>query len=166
MQVRKYSLTTFTTILRTIPLAFIANLFMIVPAWALQTHSEPEGIYVHQMAHLLFMAALAYLSWDIRRTSFSGRGWGYMQLFCLSMFLWNVLAFTGHGIEYFLGPENFLQGGYWHNRLLGPMTMNKQIYYLAKLDHLVCVPALFFLFLSLRTFYRDSLKHDTREGSR
>ena len=41
-------------------------------AWALQSHGAPEGIYVHQMAHVLFMGALAYLYWHTRRSQDGG----------------------------------------------------------------------------------------------
>ena len=142
------------------------NLFITVPAWALQSHGAPEGLYVHQMAHILYMCALAYLYWNIKRTSFSGRGWRFLQLFCLLMFLWNIIAFTGHSVGLVLGQSDFFKDdGYWHTRLLGPITAVKLIYYLTKMDHLVCVPALFFLFLSLRIFYHDSLKQDRNEES-
>lgn len=151
-------------ITKTIFFALLANLFVTAPAWALQTHAQPEGICVHQMAHILFICALAYLYWDIRRTSFSGRGWKFMQLFCILMLCWNIIAFTGHALEYdFDVSEFYHEAGYWHARLLGPITGVKLVYYLAKLDHFVCVPALFFLYLSLRMFYRDSIAEESRE---
>lgn len=87
-----------------------------------------------------------------------------MQLFCVLMILWNILAFTGHVVTADLDQNDLISyGGYWDTRLLGPVTGAKLTYYLAKMDHLVCVPALFFLFLSMRMFYRDSLKQDSRE---
>jgi len=151
-------------ILRTFSLAFLVNLFITVPAWALQSHGAPEGLYVHQMAHVLYMCALAYLYWDIRRTSFSGRGWRFLQLFCVLIFLWNIIALTGHAVGLTLEKSDFYTDeGYWHSLLLGPITAVKLIYYLAKMDHLVCVPALFFLFLSLRIFYHES-KEESKQG--
>ena len=148
-----------TSLLGTLTLVFCAS-----PVWALQTHVHPEGIYVHQMAHILFVCALAYLYWDIRRTSFSGRGWVLMRIFCVLMIAWNIVAFTGHIVTSELpGSEIAAGNGYWDSRLLGPITGLKLTYYLVKMDHLVCVPALFFLFLSTRRIYLDSLHQDEGE---
>ncbi len=133
-------------------------------SWALQTHDAPEGLFVHQMAHVLFMAALAYLAWDIHRNAFTGRGWFYLQLFCLFMFIWNGLAFAGHAIAHHLiRADFFTETSYFFTRMSGPFTPAKLFYYVAKLDHLVSVPALLFLFLALRTFYH-SIDVDESKG--
>jgi len=125
-------------------------------SWALQVHDAPEGLYVHQMAHILFMASLAYLSWDIHRNAFRSRGWTYLQLFCLFMFFWNGLAFAGHGTASHLSPSDFFtESTYLHTRLTGPFSFIKFTDYLVKFDHLLSVPALFFLFMALRTFYHS-----------
>ena len=125
-------------------------------ALALQVHGEPEGLYVHQMAHLFYVLALGYFFWDIRRSSFTNQGWRYLQWFCVLMTLWNVLAFAGHTAGVFLDPRSLHQTDcYLQTQLVGPLTMNKFLYFIAKLDHLLCVPALFFLFLGTRSFYRS-----------
>ncbi len=135
-------------------------------ALALQVHAEPEGVYVHQMAHLHYIFALGYFYWDIRRTSFTGRGWRYLQLFCLLMICWNVIAFTGHLAGLNLDPQALEQTDcYLQTRLLSPFTINKYLYFLTKLDHLIYVPALFFLFLGLRSFYRSVAKTTGEAGT-
>lgn len=134
-------------------------------AQALQVHGEPEGVYVHQMAHLHYIFALGYFFWDIRRTSFTGRGWRYLQLFCILMACWNALAFVGHIAGLYLDPRALLQtNGYLQTLLLSPMTLNKYLYFITKLDHLIYVPALFFLFLGLRSFYLSVVKTTSEEG--
>ena len=133
-------------------------------ALALQVHGEPEGVYVHQMAHLHYIFALGYFFWDIRRTSFTGRGWRYLQLFCVLMTCWNIIAFLGHLAEAYLDPQSLLQTDcYLQVRLLSPFTLNKYLYFITKLDHLIYVPALFFLFVGLRSFYLSAAK-TTSEG--
>jgi len=151
----------------TVSLLFTAGTLLVAPspAWALQAHSPPEGLYVHQMAHILYMAALIYLFWDIRRSSFHGRGWDYLQLFCLLMFLWNLIAFTGHFTHISMAPTDFHGGdNYFQTKLAGPLTPVKLTYYLTKLDHVVSVPSLFFLYLALRSFYRSTI-HNREEQS-
>ena len=133
-------------------------------ALALQVHGEPEGLYVHQMAHLHYIFALGYFFWDIRRASFTGRGWRYLQIFCVLMACWNLLAFIGHLAGVYLDPGALLQTDcYLQTRLLEPFTLNKLVYFTTKLDHLIYVPALFFLYLGLRSFYHSVAK---RSGER
>lgn len=128
-------------------------------AWALQSHVAPEGIYVHQMAHLLFMASLAYLYWHTRRTQErESRGWKYLQVFCFLMASWNILAFTGHGAFEHLISADFIDKNTWNEQLAAPITFVKALYYVTKMDHFLMVPALFALVLSLRTFYLEARK--------
>ena len=141
-------------------------LWLIVPgdAQALQVHGPPEGLYVHQMAHLHYIFALGYFFWDIRRSSFTGRGWRYLQMFCILMTCWNLLAFIGHLAGAYLAPESLQQTDcYLQTRLLGPLTLHKVLYFVTKLDHLIYVPALFFLFLGLRSFYHSVAKSTSGE---
>ncbi len=146
-------------------LPFVALIYCLVfpqQGMALQTHSQPEGIYVHQMAHIFFMAALGYLYWDTRRSAFSGRGWTYLRVFCVLTILWNILALIGHTATQNLHPEDFTHvDGYLFSKVNMPLTFIKIVYYTAKLDHLLTVPAMFFLYMSVRSFYQHSLKEDS-----
>ncbi|WP_448873835.1 hypothetical protein [Desulfobulbus propionicus] len=144
----------------------IPLLCLILPsdAQALQVHGEPEGMYVHQMAHLHYVFALGYFYWDIRRSSFTGRGWRYLQIFCILMTLWNLLAFVGHIAGAYLDPASLQRtDSYLQTRLTDPLTLNKALYFVTKLDHLIYVPALFFLFLGLRSFYHSVAKSTSGE---
>lgn len=132
-------------------------------AWALQSHGSPEGLYVHQMSHVLFVAALIYLFWDIRRSSFHGKGWSYLKLFCIVMLLWNLVAFSGHFTHLPMETSDFLTNdNYFQTYILKPLTPLKWIYFLTRLDHLFSVPALFFLYLALRAFYNTTIQ-DNKE---
>lgn len=134
----------------------IAGAVLPSHALALQVHGEPEGLYVHQMAHLFYVLALGYFFWDIRRSGFAGQGWRYLQFFCVLMTVWNILAFMGHASGVFLDPQSLSRTDcYLQTHLIGPLTINKFLYFVAKLDHLICVPALLFLFLGIRSFYHS-----------
>ncbi|WP_136798362.1 MULTISPECIES: hypothetical protein [Desulfosediminicola] len=127
-------------------------------AWALQSHGPPEGIYVHQMAHTLFMAALAYLYWHTRRTQeLTSKGWKAFQLFCILLFCWNVVAVTGHEALEYLTSQDFIDKNSWSQQLAFPLSFIKILYYLTKMDHFLVVPALFALVISLRTLYKQAL---------
>jgi hypothetical protein len=127
-------------------------------AWALQSHGPPEGIYVHQMAHILFSGALGYLYWHTRKTPItSSKGWKYLQFFCCFLILWNILAFIGHEVFKQLEPSDFIDKDSWREQLAGPVTLVKATYYITKMDHFLNVPALLALVISLRTFYLEVL---------
>ncbi|MFV0439284.1 MAG: hypothetical protein ACK5PS_18035 [Desulfopila sp.] len=126
-------------------------------AMALQTHAAPEGIYVHQMAHVLFTTALVYLFWHTRRTqAASSKGWHYFQLFCIFLIAWNILAFTGHWSYERLQEADFGMRGSLESQLLSPLTFAKIIYYISKMDHFLIVPALAALVAGLRQFYLEA----------
>ncbi len=82
------------------------------------------------------------------------------------MLAWNVLAFAGHTADLAIDTAHVAAAdGYLKSRLLGPVTWNKILFYLAKLDHLLCVPALFFFCIGMRSFYRSVQSVGTKEGS-
>lgn len=137
--------------------ALLLTFFGAGDAQALQTHGAPEGRYVHQMAHILFMTALIYLYWHTRKTQeTSSRGWKYFQLFCLFLIGWNILAFTGHEIFHHLRDSDFILKDTWQARLAAPISFTKMLYYITKMDHFLIVPALLALVMSLRSFYLET----------
>lgn len=139
-------------------ITIITFLLLSLPeiSWAFQPHGAPEGLYVHQMSHVVFLCGLAYLYWHTRRTTaLVSRGWHYLRCYCVLLILWNLLAFIGHAVATVLTPEDFLNSGSWDALILSPLTLEKIVFYITKMDHLLCVPAAFFLLISLRTFYLD-----------
>jgi len=128
-------------------------------AWAIQSHgSSTEGLVVHQFAHLHYIIALGILLWDLSRPNFAARPRLLLRYFCLLMILWNCLAITGHSAQVTLPESDIVtEDGYLSAFLLLPLSFNRWIYYVAALDHLLCVPALFCLFLTMRRLYLDSL---------
>mgnify|MGYP005838366003 CR=1 FL=1 len=127
-------------------------------AWAIQTHGDPEGLYAHQMGHLVFLAAMIYVSWQIWRRGLKASP-GFSRLFwaCILFGVWNFLTFLGHIAEERLASEaiNRQAGHLW--RTLDITDLNGLIYYLAKLDHLILVPAFWLLLTALRLFRKKQL---------
>ncbi len=142
---------------------FLLLILTVFPgnAWAVQSHGAPEGLYVHQLAHIFFIAAMCYLFWGIRQSTFKLRGWRYLQTFCVFMILWNLVAFTGHFLASSVHSSDFVcEGGYLTTRLIGPFTSTKIGYYFTKLDHLFSVPSLFFLYLAMKDLYKNSCEDE------
>jgi len=135
----------------------------VVPgnAWAVQTHGAPEGLYVHQLAHVFYAAAMCYLFLAIRQSAFKSRGWYFLQVFAVFMVLWNVVAFTGHSLTSLIDSSDFTrETGYLSTRLQGPFTSVKIWYYFTKLDHLFSVPSLFCLYLGMKGIYNSSCREE------
>jgi len=132
-------------------------------AWAVQSHGPPEGLYVHQLAHIFYAAALSYLGWDIQRSEFQSRGWRFIQIFCVLMVAWNVVAFVGHSVGDYVHSHGLtlINGSeYLHTRFEGSVNAINFLFYFTKLDHLVSVPAFIFLFMGMRTIYRNSSEEE------
>ncbi|OQX08338.1 MAG: hypothetical protein BWK76_23720 [Desulfobulbaceae bacterium A2] len=134
----------------------LALLLLPEHAWALQSHGPPEGFYVHQMAHVLYAVSLLYLARDVRRSALSGQGWRHLRTFCFLMTSWNIVALVGHFAERSLDASALATiNGYLSLHLVAPIDWLDMLFYLAKLDHLISVPAIFFLLLVLRAFHQQ-----------
>lgn len=142
------------------PLSLLLTFLLLLQAadaWALQPHGGGEGLFTHQMAHLFFMGTLIYLYLHTRRTpELVSRGWRYLRLFCVLLFFWNLMAFVGHETAVHLSLDEFIETGTWHEQLVFPLSVLKIIYFVAKMDHFLTVPALLALFFSLRSFYLEA----------
>jgi len=132
-----------------------AVLLLLPPsARAVQIHGAPEGLIVHEMAHFFFGAALVFLLFILyRRPIGTGPGWRYFKFSLLFFLVWNIDTVMVHWLSLRL-PEDAILGGsrLWHHRLSGPLDWERWLYYLGRFDHLLCVPAMLFLVLSLRAF--------------
>jgi hypothetical protein len=122
-------------------------------AWATQTHGGLEGLWVHQTAHLFFALSMGLLIfWLRKRRLTASRGWRYIQFAALFFIAWNMDTMASHWIQE--------QSGLIEVRNVAPLQIQiitaesrdwiSMVYYLTKLDHLLCVPALFFLYLGFR----------------
>ncbi len=136
--------------------ALLAMVLRPEHAWALQSHGPPEGFYVHQMAHILYACSLLYLARDVRRSALRGQGWRHLRTFCFLMTSWNLIALVGHFAEKSLNPSALSTiNGYLSLHLVAPIDWLDLLYFVAKLDHLISVPALLFLLLALRAFHQQ-----------
>ena len=130
-------------------------------AWAVQSHVAPEGLYVHQLAHVFYFFALCYLFWDIRRSELRSPGWGFLQVFCVLMIFWNAIALAGHTLACYVDESVFVQqSGYISITSQELFNSLNFWFYITKLDHLISVPAFGFLFFSMRIIYHDRIKKE------
>ena len=143
----------------------VVALLLVVPgqATATQVHVPSEGLYVHQIAHLFFAAAMALLLYWLRaRQLVKTRGWRLIQLATFFFILWNIDAFAVHILDDRSDLFTTIDEGTWHEAIqFNPKIEELAVlYYLGKMDHLVCAPAMILLYLGLRSLLRDA----KREG--
>jgi hypothetical protein len=123
------------------------------PASATQAHSDPEGLYVHQFAHVFFIISLAiFIYWLRYRDLVKETGWRYIQYAALFLILWNTDAMIAHLLDEQAKIIEVQRLGTWHIKITSTdnTVFTIVLYYLVKLDHLLCVPALFFFSTGIR----------------
>lgn len=123
------------------------------PVLATQTHKEPEGLYMHQIAHLFFIISMGSLEfWLRQRNLVQEPGWKFIQLAAILFIVWNLDAALVHLMDEHLDILGITKSDLWHiqiESLQGHYSL-PILYYLLKLDHLICVPAMFCLYRGLR----------------
>ena len=139
-------------ICRTLFFLIIAMVVSPGSVCATQIHGLSEGIYVHQLAHLVFMISMGFfIHWLRRRKLVKETGWRYIQYMAFFFILWNIDAFFLHLLDEQLGviQANLVDLTHIRIQAANGMRALEILYYLARLDYLFCVPALFFLNLGL-----------------
>ena len=138
-------------------LFFLASFAMMIfapnPALATQGHGGIEGVYAHQIAHLFFIISMGGLIYWLRECGLvREKGWQMIQLSAFFFILWNLDAFLVHLLDDQMNIIQVKRIGLWEIRLTDLYNNNtlKIFYYFAKLDHLLCVPAIVFLYLGLK----------------
>lgn len=136
------------------------------PALAVQVHGGMEGLMVHLMGHFLFLGAICFILFYLsRRPLGRGRGW---RLFCWSMILfllWNLDTMANHLILAALEEQDvMLKGFFLRHYISSPLTPLKWAYYLTSFDHLLCVPAVALLALSMREFVKEGVDREPQDG--
>jgi len=147
-------------LLATAPLVLLAP----PPAHALQTHAY-EGLYLHQIAHLFFLAAMLFFVVRIRRGRLGlMRPWQLMAAGAGLLALWNIWAFGGHFVE-LLVPENSLprEPGQVVPRL-ALVSWREVAYFIVKMDHLLAVPAIFCFYFGMRGIHRALAAGDNQSA--
>jgi hypothetical protein len=138
---------------------FLSVLFFPEQAMATQTHGGLEGIYAHQFAHLFFIVSMGILIFWLReRDLVREKGWRFIQYSAVFLILWNFDTFLVHLLDEQLEIINVSKID--AARILIESSRGGRLieafYYAAKLDHLFCVPAMWFLYSGLRCLLKET----------
>jgi hypothetical protein len=133
-------------------------------ASAFQSHPAPEGLYIHQLAHWFFIFAMAMLAYWLQVNGFTReKGWRLIQVSCILLILWNLVAFTGHWVEEMISDAAISGEPDWTQRIVVDSAWTG-LYYVLKLDHLVQVPAMLCLLLGIRSLYKKATEREQSGG--
>ncbi len=139
--------------------ASLLTLFMPEAALATQGHGGREGVYVHQLSHIFFCISMGILIYWLKSRNLTREpGWRCVGISALLFILWSADAFTVHLLDEQLGLIDTQRIGAWRLRIDAADGYGwlGSLYYLTKLDHLFCVPALVFLYLGLRRLLMEA----------
>jgi hypothetical protein len=145
MQKKKFNI---QLILKSLQAMVAAGLILIpLDAYATQLHASSEGIITHQMGHLFFLFSMVALIFTITGKSLDKqKGWRFIQYSAFFFILWNLDAIAAHFFDnqiYAVKIENLSLG---QIRVVSQSEFLAWVYYVLKLDHLLCVPAMLFLY--------------------
>ncbi len=131
---------------------FITLLATSSPAIATQPHGDPEGVVIHQFSHVFFIFSMGILIYWLRNRELDRQpGWREIKYSAFFLILWSAVAFVAHLLDEQLAwvitsrVDSFTM--LVETTRGGPVLA--WFYYIAKLDHLLCVPGLFFLYRGL-----------------
>lgn len=126
-------------------------LFSVSSAQATQSHGGIEGIVAHQAGHFFFMISMAVFAFWLRGAGLASReGWKEIYYAALFFILWNLDVFSVHLLDEQLGvvSRRVVSGLDYH--IQSESAFLSWVYFFAKHDHVLCVPALVFFYAGLK----------------
>ncbi len=139
-------------------LAFVGLIFLPIDAYATQLHASSEGIITHQVGHLFFLLSMVALIFTITGKELDRqKGWRLIQYSAFFFILWNLDAVAAHFFD------NQIHAVKIENISLGRIRVVTEngspflawLYYILKLDHLLCVPAMFFFYRGISSLVKE-----------
>lgn len=144
-------------------------LFPAAQALATQGHAGIEGVWVHQFAHLFFLFSMMLLIFWLRQAGLvKAPGWRYIQYAALFFILWNMDTMLVHFLDEQIQAVRVESLGSWRIRVSTASDRGwlATVYYLSKLDHLLCVPAMVCLLMGLRHMLKEVKPVESGRGVR
>ena len=155
----KTNLYTLSFILKIIPVLILTGWVLLpVEVYATQLHTSSEGIITHQTGHLFFLFSMVVLIFTITGKGLDKqRGWRLIQYSAFFFILWNLDVIAAHFFDnqiYAVKIENISLS---HIKIIArnDSSILAWVYYGLKLDHLLCVPAMLFLYKGLSSLVKE-----------
>jgi len=120
--------------------------------FATQFHASAEGIITHQMGHLFFLFSMVVLIFTVTDKGLNvQKGWRLIQYSAFLFVLWNLDAVTAHFFDNQIHAVKIETISIWKMKIItnDDSPFLAWFYYILKLDHLLCVPAMLLLYKGL-----------------
>ena len=128
----------------------VAGLILLpVCGYATQLHASSEGIITHQMGHFFFLFSMVALIFTITGKDLARqKGWRLIQYAAFFFILWNLDAMAAHFLDNQIDAVKTLPVSFACIKIIArnDSSLLAWFYYALKLDHLLCVPAMIFLY--------------------
>ncbi len=129
---------------------FVTGLLLYAePALAVQHHGGAEGLVSHQIGHILFTLGMVFLLFRVYQDRLRGAGWFEFKGFLWCIIFWNIMTFSGHWLYELTNSASFTIVNH-HPVAFTINNPQDALFYLTRLDHLLLLPALFFLLKALQ----------------
>lgn len=129
-----------------------ALILLPIDGHATQLHSSSEGIITHQMGHFFFLFSMVALIFTVTGKGLDKqRGWRLIQYSAFFFILWNLDAIAAHFFDNQIHAVKIENISLMKIKIITNTnsSMLAWVYYVLKLDHLLCVPAMLFLYRGL-----------------
>ena len=139
----------------------------VAPAGATQQHGAPEGLYVHQLGHIFFALTMGFLIYWLHKWRLAVLpGWRHIRYAAYFFIAWNLDAMGVHWLD---EQSNLISSERIGHMMITITTAEGYdwlavVYYIGKLDNLLCVSALLYLFFGLRRLLKTPLLSDEPGG--
>ncbi len=154
----KKNLFSIQLVLKSMPAIFVCLILLPFNVYATQLHASSEGIITHQVGHVFFLLSMVALIFTITGKELdTQKGWRLIQYSAFFFILWNLDALAAHFLD------NQIRAVAMENISLGQIRVVAQngssflawLYYILKLDHLLCVPAMFFFYRGISSLVKE-----------
>jgi len=132
--------------------AMLTEISFPVRVFAIQLHQGKEGIIVHQVGHLIFLLSMVVLIFIITGRQLNKEyGWKMILISAILFSLWHLDTITAHFFDNQIRAVAVQNLSLWQVKIsaMSGSQLMVHFYHSLKLDHLLCVPALFFFYRGL-----------------
>lgn len=151
--------------------ATMAAMAVLFPenGFATQMHQGSEGIITHQTGHLFFLFSMIVLIFTVTGKGLvKEKGWRLIQVSAFFFALWNIDALAVHFLDNQIYAVKLELISFTDVRVITneDSSLLAYVYYFLKLDHIFCVPAMFFLYRGLSCLLVDQQTASEKEKTR
>jgi hypothetical protein len=139
-------------------IAIAIFIFLPIDVSATQLHASSEGVITHQMGHLFFLFSMAALIFTVTGKDLDKqKGWRLIQYSAFFFILWNLDAIATHFLDNQILAVKIENISLTRIKVVthNDSAIIGWLYYFLKLDHLLCVPAMYFLYKGLSRLVND-----------